>query len=105
MPPLREVEARALLRRLLKEGVFIVSSHARKEMATDNLSDQDAINVLRAGVVGPPEWENGSWRYRVSTQRMTVVAAFEPDVDTPPKDTDDVSTLELVVVTAWRKRS
>ena len=50
------------------------------------------------------EWENASWRYRVSTQRMTVVAAFEPDVEGAPDENEDVSEMELIVVTAWRQR-
>ena len=49
----------------------------------------DAINVLRGGIVEPGEFENGSWRYRVRTQRMYVVVAFR-------------SETELRVVTAWR---
>jgi hypothetical protein len=35
---------------------------------------------------------------------MTVVAAFEPDVEGPPDDDEDVSEMELIVVTAWRQR-
>jgi hypothetical protein len=58
--PLRETDARRLLRRLLVEGVFVVSPHARIEMNKDNLTDVDVANVLRGGVVQPPEWENGS---------------------------------------------
>ncbi len=50
----------------------------------------DAVNVLRGGVVRPGEFENGTWRYRVQTRRMTVVVAFR-------------STTELTVVTAWRE--
>jgi hypothetical protein len=51
----------------------------------------DAVNVIRGGVVQPPEWEGGEWRYRVRTARMYVVVAFE-------------SESELVVVTGWRIR-
>lgn len=43
------------------------------------------------GVVEPAEFENGSWRYRVRTNRMMVVVAFDED-----------SESELVVVTGWR---
>jgi hypothetical protein len=103
--PLRETDARRLLRRLLEEGVFVVSHHARIEMNKDKLTDVDVVNVLRGGVVQPAESENGSWRYRVLTQRMAAVAAFEPDVDALPADEDDVSEMELIVVTAWRRKS
>ena len=39
--PLRETDARRLLRRLLEEGIFVVSPHARVEMKKDNLTDVD----------------------------------------------------------------
>ena len=39
----------------------------------------------------PAEWEHGSWRYRVHTQRIWVVVAFR-------------SETRLVIVTAWRTR-
>jgi hypothetical protein len=31
-------------------------------MAKDDPSNVDVTNVLRGGVVEPPEFENGSWR-------------------------------------------
>ena len=65
----------------------------------------DVVNVLRGGVVQPAEWENGSCRYRVLTQRMAAVAAFEPDAESLPADADDLSEMELIVVTAWRQKS
>ena len=34
------------------------------------LTTVDAANILRAGVVGEGEWENGGWRYQVRTPRM-----------------------------------
>jgi hypothetical protein len=99
--PLTPVLAKALLRRLLEEGKFIAPSarsHARQEMNKDGLTDVDLVNVLRGGTVEPPEWENGEWRYRVRTQRMTVVVAFEPD----PEDAESEEEIELFIVTAWR---
>ena len=59
-------------------------------MTKDDLSIVDCVNVLRAGVVEPAEYENGSWRYRVRTQRIYVVVAFR-------------SEKQLVIVTAWRR--
>jgi hypothetical protein len=53
------------------------------------LTAVDATNVLRGGVVEPGEFENGSWRYRIRTQRIYVVVSFR-------------SETELRVVTAWR---
>jgi hypothetical protein len=103
--PLRAPEARKYVRRLLEEGIFVVSDHARREMKKDNLNDSDAINTVRGGAVREPEWENGSWRYRVETPRICFVVAFDPEPDSLPDETADLSEVELVVVTAWRIRS
>ena len=54
-----------------------------------HLTTVDCVNVLRAGVVDPPELENGTWRYRVRGGWINVVVAFRSE------DT-------LVVITAWR---
>lgn len=103
--PLKATDARIYIRRLLEEGVFAVSDHARREMRKDNLGDQDAINILRAGVVREPEWESGCWRYHVETPRMCFIVTFDPEPEALPDKSDDVSDIELVVVTAWRIRS
>jgi hypothetical protein len=105
--PLKATEARKLIRRLLDEGKFIspgTGSHARKEMEKDGLTDLDAVNVLRAGVVREAEWENGSWRHRVETPRMVFVVTFDPEPEKMPADDDDLGDVELVVVTGWRMR-
>lgn len=83
--------AKSLIRGILEKGVFTYSRHALEEMQKDALTTVDCVNVLRAGVVRPPELDKGSWRYLVETARMAVVIAFR-------------SRTELVVVTAWRKR-
>jgi hypothetical protein len=103
--PLRATDAKKYIRRLLDDGIFVVSDHARREMKKDDLSDADAINILRAGVVREPEQEHGSWRYRVDTPRMCFVVAFEPEPNAVPEKDADLSEVELVVVTAWRIRS
>jgi hypothetical protein len=74
-------------------------------MNKDNLGDSDAINVLRGGIVREAEWESGSWRYRAETPRMCFVVAFDPEPGGRPDEQDDLSEVELVVVTAWRVRS
>lgn len=89
---LSAAEAKALIKRIREDGSYVFSSHSRDELAKDGLTSVDVDNVLRAGVVREAEFENGSWRYRVETQRMCVVVAFNPDE----------SALRLVVVTAWR---
>ena len=87
--PLAPEAARQLIREILRAGRFIYSKHAKEELLVARLTTVDCENVLRGGVVRPGEFENGSWRYRVETGRITVVVAFR-------------SEHELVVVTAWR---
>jgi len=106
--PLKATDARKLIRRLLDEGKFIspgARTHARKEMEKDGLTDLDAANVLRGGAVREAEWENGSWRHRVETQKLVFVATFDPEPAGMPEDDDDLGDLELIVVTGWRIRS
>lgn len=67
------------------------SKHACEEMAADGLQLGDCLNVLRAGVVQDPELVNGTWRYRVRTQRIVVVVAFRDEA-------------HIRIVTAWRTR-
>jgi hypothetical protein len=87
--PLSPPEAKRLIIEILRTGTVSFSSHARQEMAKDGLTAVEVVNVLRGGVVEPPEWEHGSWRYRARSGRITVVIVFR-------------SALTLVVVTAWR---
>lgn len=87
--PFTPVAARSLIRRILEEGRVVFSKHARQEMQNDELTAVDINNVLRAGIIDEPEYENGSWRYKVWTLRITVVVALR-------------SQAELVVVTTWR---
>jgi len=89
--PLEPNRARRLIGEILEKGSVSFSGHAERALADDDLSTVDAINVLRGGVVQPGEFENGSWRYRVRTQRMVVVVVFR-------------SASAIVVVTAWREK-
>ena len=77
------------IRSILTHGGVRFSRHAFEEMKADGLTTPDVLNVLRGGVVEPPEFEQGTWRYRVRTPVAYVVVAFR-------------SEEELVVVTAWR---
>jgi hypothetical protein len=85
------VKARRLLREILASGTLTYSGHAKKELAKDKLTTQDVVNVLRAGLVEPSEFERDSWRHRVTTNTMCVAVVL-------------VSEQEAVVVTAWRIR-
>ena len=89
--PLPPSDAKKVILHILKKGaVTYAQPHALERMEQRNISSLDCVNVLRGGMVAPAEFENGSWRYRVHTSRMCVVARFE-------------SESELEVVTAWRE--
>ncbi len=90
--PLSQSDAKRLAQSIVSDGRVSYSKHAIEEMANDDLSTVDVVNVLRGGFVDPPEWENGSWRYKFRTQRMCVVVVLR-------------SESELKIVTAWRFRS
>ena len=92
MDPLEPAVARQWIRRITAEGTVTFSAHALEEMAKDGMTTVDCGNVLRGGVVEPPELERGSWRYRIRTSRMCVVVVFRPST-------------ELKVVTAWGERT
>lgn len=69
------------------------SRHALEELKSDKLTTVDVLNVMKssdAQIVDEPEFENGSYRYRLGTKKIMVVVAFD-------------SPKSLVVVTAWRK--
>lgn len=89
--PLKPERARHLIRKILENGSFSFSGHAERELKKDDLTTLDAVNVLRAGVVEPGEFEKGCWRYQVRTRQMTLVIAFR-------------SESEIRVVTAWREK-
>jgi hypothetical protein len=91
LEPLGTREVRRLVARVLTDGTVSFTGHAMDELGKDGLTTADAVAVLRKGIVGPGEWENGSWRYRIRTGVATVVVAFR-------------SETRLVVVTAWRSR-
>jgi len=71
------------------------SRHALEELKNDSLIVSDILNVIRspaARIVGEGEYERGSFRYRLETNRIAVLIAFD-------------SPVSFVVVTAWRKKS
>lgn len=92
---LSQNHARKLISSILGSGIVTPSRHAMNEQATDKhgaFAMTDVMNVLQHGrIFEPGEMENGTWRYRVHTERFCVVVAFR-------------SESELVVVTNWRKR-
>ena len=89
--PLAPATARGLVRQILSTGSVRFSSHSLDEMDKDGLSEADCVNVLRGGFADPPDFIQGTWRYRMCTPRIVVVITFR-------------SETQLMVVTAWRKK-
>lgn len=91
--PMDGGQAGKLIRQCLSaRGAISFSFHALDEMAADNMTEVDAVNVLRGGkIFEPAEFHKWSWRYRVHTTRFCVVVAFR-------------SEFEIRVVTGWRKK-
>ena len=87
---MRAVDAKRALRRCIDDGLVNTPwTHAFDKMRKRNLDIMDIENVLRAGIAGEAEWENGEWRYQVRTAAIVVVVQFEEDDSVTP-------------VTAWR---
>lgn len=85
-------QARKVLAEIFNHNPNLISftHHAREQMKVRDLMSGDVLNVLKAGkIVSEPEYENGSFRYRVQTKKNTVVVAFK-------------KPNHVVVITAWR---
>ena len=90
--PLNAHDATRLIHTIAREGDVGWSHHGREQMQARTMTAGDCLNVMRSGVVTEPaDLISGTWRYRIHTQRMSVVVAFRTDT-------------ELTVVTAWRNR-
>ena len=87
--PLEVDEARKLVREILKDGTVRFTSHARKEMENDNISEAELRRALY-GVCEPAEWEHGQWRYRFHSYSVWAVVLFRDEE-------------MVVIITAWRK--
>ena len=94
---LEKTQARKLVAEIARRHPFQIrfSRHALNEIERDDLTVSDILNVIKSPdsrIIDDPEFENGSYRYRLGTSNIMVVIAF----DTPGS---------FVVVTAWRRSS
>ena len=89
---LAKTQALKLLREIFPlPDCISFSAHCREELKNDDLTTVDALNTLRAGkIYSEGEEKNGTWRYRVETQKIIVVIAFK-------------NPHHIRCVTAWRK--
>ena len=74
--PLAPAAAKQVLRDALAATSVSFTGHALLEMRNDEITQDEALAVLRGGVVEPGELERGTWRYRVRAGRVFVVVAF-----------------------------
>jgi len=92
--PLGPVQARQLIRRILKspDGRIVFSRHAKLErMVERGITEDQVFACLARGHCGPNiTFERGTWRYPIETPALAVVIAF---------DTETMA----IVITAWRK--
>lgn len=93
--PLGPVEARQLVRRILKspDGRVLFTRHAKQErMKERGITEDEVFGCLARGFCGSNiTHEKGSWRYPMETPGLVVVVAF------------DTETLALVITT-WRRK-
>ena len=93
--PLGPVEARQLVRRILRspDGQIVFTRHAIEEsMAERGITEDEVYNCLARGFCGDNiTFERGTWRYPIETPDLAVVVAF------------DTVTL-AIVVTTWRRK-
>lgn len=87
--PIERALVRKLIREILRSGEVILTSHASEQLEGRDLELSDCLNVLRGGWCDFEEFVNETWRYRIVTQKMCVVIAFD-------------SQEALAIVTAWR---
>lgn len=89
-------QVRKLIARLIADGAIVhFSGHSLEEMSKDGLCQGDVRNILGstdARINSDGELEKGSYRYRLETNFIMVVVAF-----------NRVGT-QIVVVTVWDKR-
>lgn len=88
--PLDCVTARKVIREIRIDKGWVAVKHCKEQMKARSITVDDIDNMLRAGRVTSAEWENGGWRYRMGTPRITVIVEI------------DLTERTLIVITAWR---
>jgi hypothetical protein len=90
-------EALKLVKKLAKGADYYYDSHAESRMSARRISNSDVENILLSPacrVDGVPEEQNGSWRYRLTTNSgLVVVVGFHADGKS------------MVIITVFQKES
>ena len=75
--PLEPRTAKALaVAALGRAGAVLFDDHVRARMRDRRVSSLDVSRVIRGGTPQHGEWKDGTWRYALRTETITVVIAF-----------------------------
>jgi Domain of unknown function (DUF4258) len=78
--PYTKNQARKHARKAVEDGLSTYSQpHADERMKKRKISVLDVENVLRGGFSGDAEFENSAWRYKICTNKITVVVELWDD--------------------------
>ncbi len=62
---------------MLNPNCVCYGSHFKERLTERQMIMGDVLNVLHEGKIeNDAEFENGQWRYRVATHKMTIVISF-----------------------------
>ena len=78
-------EASDLIRFCLESGDVVPTRHFREELSNEGIAFEDALHVLRSGLIFDPPEENmktGEWKYRIQGHEpggkwMVIVFCFK----------------------------
>ena len=91
--PFNQRRAMGIVRKIYAQGLVLYDPHLLERMKERNILEKDVTNVLTRGwIYEAAEYENGSYRYRVETNRYWVRIAFDPPAT-------------MVVITAVEKKT
>jgi hypothetical protein len=99
-PPASLDQVKQKLGGCLNDGVVVLTRHFREELANDDLSMQDVMDVCRSGaILRPPEQDprTGDWKYRI--EGMTAEGTRVAVVFTIRSGNE---TVEAVLITVFR---
>ena len=78
--PVGEAELRKIITAINDgRGSLNFSKHAFQRMDERSLDEKDCRNILRAGRWRGPDFETGTWRYRMESNNMFVVVAVRSE--------------------------
>ena len=96
--PFDRATARRCMEAILEgPGMTVFTRRVKQEFMADNMTNADAVNVLRGGQVSKGTRAASGWTYRAETRWMGVEFTFRGQ----ERDSTAVPN-ELVIESAWR---